>query len=141
MRSWQGSHKGAAAVEFALIAPLLFLLMLGMVELGRAVMVMQIVTNAAREGARFAVIDGPASSPTTAAVVQNYVATYLTSAGLPSSAATILVDPEPSSATDGTQVTVTVSIPYSAVSWIPATRFMTGRTLSARVIMCRQTLQ
>src|SRR5690606_472052 len=52
------NRRGAAVVEFALISPLFFLLILGMVEYGRLVMVQQILTNASREGARMAVLDG-----------------------------------------------------------------------------------
>jgi Flp pilus assembly protein TadG len=120
---------------------LFFLVVLGMVEIGRAVMVMQVVTNAAREGARLAVIDGSAATPTTTTVVQNWVKSYLSNSGLSSSAATVTVSPEPSTATDGTQITVTVSIPYSAVSWLPTARFMAGRSLKAKVVMRRETVQ
>ena len=40
-------RKGAAAVEFALVMPLFFMLILGIIEFGRAIMVEQIITNAA----------------------------------------------------------------------------------------------
>src|SRR5206468_2029837 len=46
----------AAAVEFALVAPVLLLFVLGIIEFGRLMMVEQILTNAAREGARRAVM-------------------------------------------------------------------------------------
>jgi len=140
-RPCRSKRPGAAAVEFALVAPLFFLVVLGMVELGRAVMVMQIVTNAAREGARLAVIDGPTATPTTTAIVQNWVKSYLGNAGVSSTAATISVSPEPSTATDGTQITVIVTIPYSAVSWLPTARFMSDKSLSAKVVMRRETVQ
>ena len=41
---------GAAAVEFAIVAPLMFLLTMGMIEVGRMVMVKQLMVNASREG-------------------------------------------------------------------------------------------
>jgi Flp pilus assembly protein TadG len=47
-------RDGVAAVELAVCAPLLFLLMLGTWELGRTVQVYQILSSAAREGARVA---------------------------------------------------------------------------------------
>jgi Flp pilus assembly protein TadG len=139
-------RQGAAAVEFALVAPLFFLVVLGMVEIGRAIMVMQIVTNAAREGARFAVIDGPidqttGKSTTTATAVQTWTKNYMSNAALPSSAATVTVSPEPSTAADGAQITVTVTIPYSAVSWLPTAQFLSGKSLSAKVVMRRETVQ
>src|SRR5262249_26909902 len=46
--------SGTAAVEFAAVAPLLLLLLLGLWEVGRAIQVQQILSNAAREGARAA---------------------------------------------------------------------------------------
>lgn len=45
-------ESGAAAVEFALVAPLLILLLVGVVELGRVFHAQVTVTAAAREGAR-----------------------------------------------------------------------------------------
>lgn len=48
--------SGAALVEFALVVPLLLALVMGIVEFGRAWNVHQVITDAAREGARRAVI-------------------------------------------------------------------------------------
>ena len=45
-------RKGTAAVEFALVAPLLCVMILGMLEIGRALQVQQALTNAVREGCR-----------------------------------------------------------------------------------------
>lgn len=48
-------RRGVAAVEMALVAPLFMLMVLGIIEFGRYLMVGQLVTNAAREGARMAI--------------------------------------------------------------------------------------
>lgn len=45
-------------MEFAIVAPLFFALIFGMIVFGRAIMVKQVVTNASREGARLAVLPG-----------------------------------------------------------------------------------
>lgn len=50
-------RRGVAAVEMAFIAPLLFFLMVGIWEVGRYIMVMNILDNAAREGGRLAASD------------------------------------------------------------------------------------
>jgi Flp pilus assembly protein TadG len=55
MRHLQG-RKGQALAEFALILPVLFLLIAGIIEFGRAWNIKQAVTDAAREGARFTVV-------------------------------------------------------------------------------------
>ena len=56
MRSIPGrkrAERGASLVEFAIIAPLLFLLLFGIIELGRAVATFNAVNTAAREGTRY----------------------------------------------------------------------------------------
>jgi Flp pilus assembly protein TadG len=49
-------RSGAAAVEFALVLPLLVLILFGIVEFAAAWHARQLITNAAREGARVAVV-------------------------------------------------------------------------------------
>ncbi len=48
--------EGAAALEFAIVLPVLLLLLLGMIEFGYAYQAQLAVTHAAREGARFAAV-------------------------------------------------------------------------------------
>lgn len=65
-------ERGQALVEFALIAPILILLIVGVFELARAWQSYQVITDAAREGARLAVIDDPAiTSDSVLNVVRN----------------------------------------------------------------------
>lgn len=128
-------RQGAAAVEFAVVAPLFFLLLFGMVEIGRAIMVQQVLTNASREGARLGVLDG-----TTTAEVTTAVNTYLQNAAV--GVATVTVSPSPpSSAGYGEPVTVTVSTPFNQESWLPSPIYLGGRTLSASTVMRRETSQ
>jgi TadE-like protein len=51
-------RRGQALVEFALVVPVLFLLFLGIVETGRLVFYLHTLNNAAREGARYAIVHG-----------------------------------------------------------------------------------
>jgi len=122
-------------VEFAIVAPLFFLLVFGMVEFGRMVMVQQVITNASREGARIGVLDG-----TSTADVQAAVATYLQNAAVSGGSVTIAPDP-PTSAGYGEPVTVTVSMPFDQVSWLPSPIFLGGRTMSATTVMRRETVK
>ncbi|QDU47620.1 TadE-like protein [Symmachiella dynata] len=48
-------RRGVAAVEMAFVFPVFMLLVLGVIEFGRYMMVGQLVTNAAREGSRLAI--------------------------------------------------------------------------------------
>ncbi len=50
--------RGQALVEFALVAPIFIFILLSLIEFGRAVYTMQMLNNAAREGARYAIVHG-----------------------------------------------------------------------------------
>ena len=130
------NRRGAAAVEFALVAPVFFLMIFGMIEFGRMVMVQQVITNGSREGARLAVLDGSSGT-----AVISAVNTYLESARV--SGANVAVSPaEPSSAGYGEPVTVTVTIPFGQVTWLPSPMFIDGDTvLTATTVMRRETVQ
>jgi Flp pilus assembly protein TadG len=53
------SESGAELVEFALVLPMLLLVLGGIVDFGLLLQRQQVVTNAAREGARLAVVNYP----------------------------------------------------------------------------------
>jgi hypothetical protein len=53
-----GRSRGQALAEFALVAPLLFLLILGTIEAGRFIFLYETMNNATREGARLAIVNG-----------------------------------------------------------------------------------
>ena len=128
-------RRGVAAVEFAIIAPVFFLLILGMIEIGRGVMVQQIITNASREGARLAVLP-----ETTATEVTDRVEEILTASGINGASTQILgesggpIDPQNSGY--GEVIKVVVTVPFSSVSWLPgADKYLAGRDLTATTVM------
>ena len=61
-RSTHARSRGQALTEFALIAPIFFLLLFALIEFGRVVYTIQMLNNAAREGARYAIVHGAASN-------------------------------------------------------------------------------
>lgn len=129
------SRLGASAVEFALVAPIFFLVVLGIIEFGRMVMVQQVITNASREGARIAVLD----SATTERVTTR-VRDYLAAAGLPTG--TVVLSPSPPTLAQFDEpVSVEVSIPFSAVSALSKSFMTEGMTLTARSVMRRETAE
>jgi Flp pilus assembly protein TadG len=134
-RLYRRNRRATAAVEFAIVAPVFLLLVFGMIEYGRMVMVQQIITNASREGARTAVLDGATTSSVTSAVNN-----YLTSGAISGGTVTVSPDP-PSSAEYGDPVTVTVSVPFSEVSWLPSPMYLGGKTLTSATVMRRETTQ
>jgi Flp pilus assembly protein TadG len=70
-------RHAAHLVEFAVIVPIFLLFLFGILEYSRYLMTLQVMTNAAREGARFAVVttNDPNANPTQD--VQNWVFNYM----------------------------------------------------------------
>jgi Flp pilus assembly protein TadG len=66
------SEKGAALIEAAITVPIILLISVGIFEFGRAYQTMQVLTNAAREGARMAVIT-TSTDEAVAARVRSYM--------------------------------------------------------------------
>lgn len=136
-RNSQENRRGAALVEMAVCLPVFLTIMLGIIELGRAIMVGQLVTNAAREGARLAIVDGSTNSQVTDAVKN-----FLTgAAGV--SAGDVTVTITVSSASAGNQVsaaaprdliTVNVSVPFAKVSYLPP-KYMGDKSLTGTSAM------
>jgi hypothetical protein len=56
------SSRGQAMVEFALVAPVFFVLLFAVIEAGRFVLYYQTLANATREGARYAIVHGANSA-------------------------------------------------------------------------------
>jgi Flp pilus assembly protein TadG len=62
-RKWSKSERGQSMVEFALVLPILLLLLCGIIDFGWLYYNQVMLSNAAREGARYAVIHySPATS-------------------------------------------------------------------------------
>lgn len=112
-RNRNKKRRGAAAVEFALIAPLMIMFTFGMIEMGRLMMVKNAATQATREGAR------AASLPfaTNAAVVER-VQQELAMHSIPSP----VIETFPANVSEvqpGENVLVRVRIDPTSVSWVP----------------------
>ena len=132
---------GAAVVEFAVVAPLFILLVFGMIEFGRAVMVQQVLVNASREGARQAVLDGASLSE-----IEGRISGYLSSASIDNETVVYTVngsevsDPT-TAATFGDAVGVEIRVSFDDVSWMPVPNYIGGTVLRATSIMRRETSQ
>lgn len=134
-------RRGTALVEMALVLPIFVAVTLGIVEFGRAMMVGQLVTNAAREGARLAIIDGSTNQD-----VEDYIEDFLAeSAGIQSADLTVTItvapaegNPNPNNqvaaALPRDLVTVFISVPFNKVSYV-AGNYLNGKTLSGRSAM------
>jgi Flp pilus assembly protein TadG len=132
--TWKSSRAraGTTAVEFAVVAPLLFAVVLGLVEFGRAIMVQQTLVSAARESCRVAVLAG-----TTKQDVINRATSSLNAAGISNFTITMNPDP-PSSASEGTPVTITLQVSFNNVTWLPVPIYLNGKNLTASCVMRRE---
>ncbi len=88
MRSNKRRPRGQALAEMAIILPILLLLVFGIIEMSNAWRSFQVVTNAAREGARVAILQ----PPRTVAVIQDRIEDHLEGGGLNPAAATISIE-------------------------------------------------
>jgi Flp pilus assembly protein TadG len=146
----RGSHhigrRGAAAVEMALVLPLFLLVVFGIVEFGRAFMVEHLLANAARVGARKAIVNGSTNSE----IEQTIMGFCSQSMGVDQDAVTVTVAVESASenddddesgsgsslsnATMGDMCTITVSVPFDEVSFLPGS-FLGGAQLRSTCAM------
>src|SRR5579885_747875 len=88
-------RRGATAVEFALVAQVFFVLIFGMIEIGRACMVTQLLTEAARRACRKGVLEGTSSS-----AIQSAASDYLTSLGISSESINVYINDAPVGSTN-----------------------------------------
>lgn len=135
------NRRGAALVEMAMVLPIFFAVVLGIVEFGRAMMVSQMVTNAAREATRLAIVDGSTNTS-----VETWVEEFLTdSINVDPSDVTVTItvvaaagNDDPNNEVGNAQardlVTVNVSVPFDKVSYVPGS-YLNGKNLSAQSSM------
>ncbi|UEL27555.1 TadE/TadG family type IV pilus assembly protein [Pseudarthrobacter sp. L1SW] len=113
------SERGAAAVEFAILLPVLLMLVLGTIEFGRAYNAQITLTNAGREGVRVMAI---ANDPMAARAAAKDAA---------SSVSTAISDSDINLSTDvcstGNQVTLTIRFNLSTITGIAGPFPMTGK--------------
>jgi Flp pilus assembly protein TadG len=125
-------RAGTSAVEMALVAPVFMFLVLGQIESSRLGMVAQLLTTAAREGCRVAVIQGATQS-----AVQARINTVLNGSGIPVGTVTPTC-PSPytwNTAPGGTAITVSLSVPYSRVSWLGTPFFLKTANVNVSATM------
>ena len=117
------SERGAAIIETALTLPILLLVSVGIFEFGRAYETWQVMTNAAREGARIAVLPNPVDG-----AVDARVRSYLELGGLnyDSSVGVAIdaVDVSLGAAGNASGTRVTVTYPFTFMVLQPVARLV-----------------
>lgn len=127
-------RRGAVAVEFAVIAPILLAITVGMLELSRVYTVQNTLETAAREGARFASLDRTGmlmQGQTANQKLINDVKNFLAATGINKSDITVqVVDADTGQAFDLDDVDndlklfqIKIDVPYSKVSLSPVKHY------------------
>ncbi|HEV8002926.1 MAG TPA: TadE/TadG family type IV pilus assembly protein [Planctomycetaceae bacterium] len=134
-RNLKQCRRGAALVELAVCLPVLVMIILGIIEFGRGMMVSELLNDSARVGARQAILAGS----TNAAVTQT-ITTFMQSTNVNSQAITVSItvtpaagNPDPANqianAHTGDLCLIQVQVPFNQVSYIPGT-YLVGKTLT-----------
>src|SRR5262249_22699001 len=118
VRSGKDLRRGGTLVEMALVLSVFFVFVFGIIEMSRLGMVSQLITDAAREGCRVAVLAGKTQSD-----VSSKVSTLLQSGGIRTYSLTT-TPTDVTTSVYGDQVTVTIQVSYSNVSWLRVPRFL-----------------
>lgn len=134
-------RDGTALVETALVLPIFFMIVLGIIEFGRAMMVAQLLNNGAREGTRVAIMPGSTNTD-----VQNAVSNFVSGAvGVAPGKLniTITVTPASGNPDPGNNVanankrdlcTVLVKVNFTDVDYLPG-KFLNDRQLVGQSAM------
>jgi len=133
-----GDDRGAELIELALVLPILLFVAAGIMEFGFLFQRAEVVTNAAREGARIATLPGYATAD-----VEARVRNYLAASGLTCGAGCAIVLAYSDEALSGASVrvaTVTVALPVPSVILATVAPLVRGSgfgsvTLRARSVM------
>ena len=145
----RSDRRGAAAVELAVVSPLLLILFLGLIEVGNLVNVANVVNNASRVGARVAARNETQATAQVQTAIEEYLGTVYpqhaaTELGDALTVAVTLADDSPIEGGDlqaiagGTAVKVSVAFQFDAVRWLPRLTSLDDSTIRVATIMRRE---
>jgi Flp pilus assembly protein TadG len=135
MRRREHGSSGQALVEFALVFPVFLIILFGIVDFGRAIYAYNTLANAAREGARVAIVNQIQTSPACSTSkpiedplnpqwsIKTCAARSAVSLGIPETDVTVSYAPPPGATFTcsptvrvGCLATVTVEYSYTAIT-------------------------
>ncbi|HJR76862.1 MAG TPA: TadE/TadG family type IV pilus assembly protein [Nitrospiraceae bacterium] len=127
------NERGAAAAEFAILLPVLLTILFGIIEFGMIMYSREVVTNAAREGARAGIVQGPPKR--TEGEIVAIANNYLTNTGINPANVTFNVTGEMLASPN--TLTVTATYPYNfLIPYIPAVvGIPSPLTITAQTVM------
>jgi Flp pilus assembly protein TadG len=119
----RSSRTGSAMVEMAICFPVFMLILMGIIEFGRAMSVSQMLNSASRIGCRAAILDGSSNSSVTSIIKQHVTSTIgcepsvITVAIIATSSRNGSALSDVSHASTGDMIKLDVSVRFADVSW------------------------
>lgn len=105
-------QEGTSMVEFVLMLPLLLLILAGVGDLGRVFRDYIIITNVAREGARYASLHADPNDGPSFTSIKNAAIAEAQSSGIALSTSNVALSFSPSNFTSGSIATATITVTY-----------------------------
>jgi len=127
-------RNGVVLVEAAMVLPLFFMVLLGIIEFGRAMMVGQMLTTAARDAGRVAILAGSTDADVTSAVTDFLESAVGVAPDDVSVTITVNAGGTLAGASSGDVCTVLIDLPFDKVSFIPGD-YLNGQSLQGRCTM------
>ena len=112
-------RRGATVVEMAVAAPIFFLVIFGLVEFSRMAMAQHALANVAREGARRAALARTSDAEEVKSWVRQQLVPVISAATEPETVEVTLAPSSLQAIPSGTQISVSISVPFSKISWLP----------------------
>ena len=117
------NQRGAALIETAITIPLVLLVSVAIFEFGRAYQTWQVLTNAAREGARVAVLEAYTDDQ-----VRTIVRNYMIGGSLPNASTAGITIVRNEAFMTNTASRITVNYPFSFMVLNPVAQMVRGGT-------------
>jgi Flp pilus assembly protein TadG len=120
LRAFRRDQRGTAVVEFALVAPILFLLVFGILDFGRALNYYNQMTQLAGQGARAAIVNNnpDGTGPASGTSIQSQLVNNYANGGLQNGLKVCITNPSPPAA--GQPVTLQATYKFSFLPLIGA---------------------
>ena len=129
------NQRGAALIETAITIPIVLLVCVAIFEFGRAYQTFQVLTNAAREGARASIIVANSDQQ-----VKDTVRAYLTSGRLTNPASAVIVVNRAEPMGDNSASRITVSYPFNFIVLNPVAKLVVKTSTTGKAALTMQSV-
>lgn len=130
-------RRGASAVEFALVAPVFFLVVFALIEFSRILWVQQALTNAAREGSRKALLATTLSTSDVDDAVRSHLRGTLSNTFDKQKVRVLVTPSDLAGLSSGEPITTTVAVYFKDFSLVPP-RYLSDIAVAGSAIVERE---